>query len=137
MAGELILDTGPLVALLDEDQKAHDRCREFFSHWTRPVLSTEAVLTEATHLLARVRNGPEACLDFFLRGAALLVPVSRARVERSRELVHRYADIPMDYADATLVALADEIGTDRVFTLDRRGFETYRLRRKRAFKIVP
>jgi hypothetical protein len=56
MAGELLLDTGALVSVLDRSQVHHGRCVRFFSEWDAPVLSTEAVLTEATHLLGRVRN---------------------------------------------------------------------------------
>jgi len=52
-------------------------------------------------------------------------------------LVRKYRDTPMDYADASLVVLAEELGTDRVFTVDRRGFATYRLSGRRAFRIVP
>jgi hypothetical protein len=51
--------------------------------------------------------------------------------------MERYQDVPMDYADGTLVALGEETDTDQVFTLDRRGFSTYRLRGKKAFRVVP
>ncbi|MCP6769145.1 hypothetical protein NL529_30290, partial [Klebsiella pneumoniae] len=74
MAGELVLDTGALVSLLDRSQTHHAVCRDVFEHWTGPVVSTEAVLTEATHLLSRVARGPAACVDFFLAGGASLVP---------------------------------------------------------------
>jgi hypothetical protein len=101
------------------------------------VLSTEAVLTEATHLLGRVRNGRKACVEFFLDGGAVLVPATGPSLRRVRELLHEYADLPMDYADATLVVLADEIGTELVFTTDRRDFRIYRIRGRKSFKVVP
>jgi predicted nucleic acid-binding protein len=75
--------------------------------------------------------------EFFLRGAALLVPSSRATLLRVAELMEKYRDVSMDYADGTLVALGEEAGTDQVFTLDRKGFSTYRIRGKKAFRVVP
>jgi hypothetical protein len=137
VAGELLLDTGGLLCLLDRSQKQHEACARFFAEWERPVLGTEAVLTEATHLLGGVRGGREACLDFFLCGAALLVPTTRSSLRRSRELVRRYSELPMDYADATIVALAEELGTNLVFTTDRRDFAVYRIRGRGRFEIRP
>jgi uncharacterized protein len=55
----------------------------------------------------------------------------------ARRLMERYADVPMDLADALLVALAEELGVGSVFTLDRRSFSTYRWRRSRRFTIGP
>ncbi len=137
MAGELLLDTGALVSLLDLSQTRHREFVDFFEDWQGPVVSTEAVLTEATHLLSRAPRGIETCLDFFLRGGAVLVPSSRAALDRCRQLVTKYADLPMDYADATLVALAEELETALVFTTDRTDFEIYRWRGRNAFKVVP
>ena len=136
MAGELLLDTGALVSLLDRSQKHHVAFARFFREWDRPVVSTEAVLTETTHLLGRMNRGPQASLDFFLSGGAVLVPATKASLRRSRELVNQYSDLPMDYADATLVVLAEEMGTNVVFTTDRRDFGVYRVKGRR-FQIVP
>ena len=137
MAGELILDTGALVSLLDRSQKHHEAFARFFGEWRRLVVSTEAVLTEATHLLGGLKGGREACVDFFLSGGAVLVPASRASLRRARDLVMQYSDLPMDYADATLVVLAEELGTNRIFTTDRRDFGVYRIRGRRRFEILP
>ncbi len=137
MAGELLLDTGALVSLLDRSQARHQEFVRFFSGWRATVVSTEAVLTEATHLLGRIPGGRRTCLDFFLSGAAILVPASAASLRRCRELVERYADLPMDYADATLVCLAEELDTNLVLTTDRRDFAVYRLGARRRFRIVP
>ena len=137
MAGELLLDTGALVSLLDRSQKNHRAFVEFFEDWDRPVVSTEAVLTEATHLLGGLPAGRQACVDFFLSGGALLVPATTASLRRSRDLVGQYSDLPMDYADATLVVLAEELGTNLVFTTDRRDFGVYRIKGRRRFEILP
>lgn len=137
MAGELLLDTGALVSLLDRSQKNHRAFAGFFGEWDRAVVSTEAVLTEATHLLGGLPAGRQACVDFFLSGGALLVPATTASLRRSRELVSQYSDLPMDYADATLVVLAEELGTNLVFTTDRRDFAVYRIKGRRRFEILP
>lgn len=137
MAGELLLDTGALVSLLDRRQIQHRRFSEFFSSWHGAVVSTDAVLTEATHLLGRIPRGRELCLEFFLAGGAALVPADLSTLRRCRVLIEKYADLPMDYADASLVVLAEELGTDLVFTTDRRDFEVYRFDKDRPFQILP
>ena len=137
MPGELLLDTGALVSLLDRSQRLHAHCTRFLEEWRGTIVSTEAVLTEATHLLGRVKGGKQACLDFFIGGGALLVPSADASLRRCRKLLEEYADLPMDYADSTLVALGEELGTNLVFTTDRRDFSVYRLRGRRHFRVLP
>jgi hypothetical protein len=137
MAGELLLDTGALVSLLDESQARHREFVDFFDSWRGAVVSSEAVLTEATHLLGGVRGGTEACVEFFIAGGAVVVPSSQATLRRCSELLRKFADLPMDFADATLVALAEELQTDLVFTTDRRDFSLYRWNRARRFQIRP
>ncbi len=137
MAGELLLDTGALVSLLDRSQKHHRGFAKFFGEWDRTVVSTEAVLTEATHLLGGLPGGRQKCVDFFLSGGAVLVPATTASLRRSRDLMSQYSDLPMDYADATLIILAEELGTNLIFTTDRRDFALYRINGRRRFEILP
>ena len=137
MAGELLLDTGALVSLLDRSQTHHAACRRAFEEWSGAVVSTEAVLTEATHLLGRVAGGRAACVRFFLSAGALLVPSSPTSLKRVGVLLDKYADVPMDFADATLVALGEELGTSFVFTTDRTDFSIYRLNDRKSFRILP
>lgn len=137
MAGELLLDTGALISLLDRDQVHHLRFLEVFEGWRGVVVSTEAVLTEATHLLGRTPAGRERCLDFFLSGGATLVPPSLTMLRRCRVLLEKYSDLPMDYADATLVVLAEELETDLILTTDHRDFQVYRFGRDRPFRLLP
>lgn len=100
-------------------------------------VTTEAVLTESLHLLAKTHRGADNCLRFFIRGAATLAPASRSALVRSREIMEQYADLPADYADASLIALGEELGVHTVFTLDRRGFSAYRDRAGKAFEMRP
>ena len=125
------------ASLLDRSQTHHLRCRRAFADWTGPLVSTEAVLTEAIHLLAAVHGGRAACVDFFLSGGALLVPSSMTSWQRVRKLLDKYAALPMDFADATLVALAEELDCTSVFTTDRSDFSVSRVKGRKPFRIVP
>jgi predicted nucleic acid-binding protein len=137
VAAELLLDTGALVSLLDRSQTHHAACRRLFDDWDGAVVSTEAVLTEATHLLAGVHGGAATCVEFFLAGGALHVPSTTGSLKRVRTLLNKYANLPMDYADASLVALAEELGTTLIFTTDRTDFSVYRLKDRKPFHILP
>lgn len=136
MAVELLLDTGAFVALVDRSEQRHVDCVAALEQWTGPVMTTEAVLTETLYLVASW-NAQRVCLEFFFRSAFLLLPSSPASLRRAATLMEKYHDLPMDYADATLVALGEELQTDWVFTLDHRGFSTYRLRGKKPFHMIP
>jgi predicted nucleic acid-binding protein len=114
-----------------------ERCLAVLEEMDGSLISTEAVLTEATHLLSRDPRGVAAGIDFFLRMEVRLIPTTSEKLVRCRELTERYANLPMDFADASLVAAAEETGIGDIFTLDRRGFSTYRFGRNRAFRIVP
>jgi hypothetical protein len=131
----LLVDTGALVCLLDRSQGAHREFVDFFDAWTDQIVTPEAVLTEATHLLARVHGGTAACLDFVLSGGAVLVPAGSISVRRARELMLQYADCPMDFADATLVVLAEDLNTNVVLTTDRRDFSVYRIGGRKRFTV--
>lgn len=136
-ADRALLDTGVLVAFLHRDDRAHDAAVETLRRFRGVLLTSEAVLTESMHLLGRTRGGPVACLEFFLRDGAFLVPSSRGSLARCRTLMRRYDDLPADFADATLVALAEETDTWTVLTLDREDFSVYRGGDGHAFTIHP
>jgi hypothetical protein len=137
VAHELLLDTGAFVALVDRSERRHRDCVAVLDEWSGPIVTTEAVLTETLYLVGPRRQAQKLCLEFVLRGAFALIPQSQASLRRASVLMERYRNVPMDYADATLVALGEELGTDLVFTLDRRGFSTYRLNQRRAFQVLP
>ena len=137
MAVELLLDTGAFVALTDRDEETHAGCVAALEGWTGPIVTTEAVLTETLYLVGPRWRDQKKALEFVLRGAFQLVPQSAKSLRRVAVLMERYRNIPMDFADATLVALGEELETDWVFSLDRRGFSTYRLNQRKPFRILP
>jgi predicted nucleic acid-binding protein len=137
VAVELLLDTGAFVALVDRDEKAHAACVAALESWTGSIVTTEAVLTETLYLVGPRWQDQRNALEFVLRGAFQLVPQSAKSLQRVAALMERYRNVPMDFADGTLVALGEELETDWVFTLDRRGFSSYRLGQRKPFQIIP
>lgn len=137
MANELLLDTGAFVALVDRSEKRHANCVAVLDQWRGTIVTTEAVLTETLYLVGPRWQAQKVCLEFLHRGALVLVPASQTSLNRVAVLMEKYRNVPMDYADATLVALGEELGTDLVFTLDRRGFSAYRLNQRKPFQLLP
>jgi predicted nucleic acid-binding protein len=137
VADELLLDTGAFVALVDRDEKTHADCVAALESWTGAIVTTEAVLTETLYLVGPQWRAQKSVLEFILRGAFQLVPSSAKSLQRVAVLMERYRNVPMDFADATLVVLGEELETEWVFTLDRRGFSTYRIGQRKAFQIIP
>lgn len=133
----LLLDTGPVVALLDRNDSHHDWIRPRISMVTGPLVTTGAVVTEATFFLQNAKGGMDRLCQFLAQGQIRILDCFRPpTLKAAAILMERYADTPMDFADATLVLLAGELGTNRVLTLDERGFRTYRHGRNRSFQLV-
>jgi predicted nucleic acid-binding protein len=133
----LILDTGPIVALLDRRDPLHEWVAPRFAKVSGPLFTTGAVVTEATYFLQNVRDGVARLFEFLAQPRIrILDSFLPSGLGAAAILMQRYADTPMDFADATLVVLAGELGTHRVLTLDERGFRTYRLGRNRSFRLI-
>ena len=137
MANELLLDTGAFVALADRSERRHADCVAVLDGWSGTIVTTEAVLTETLYLVGPRWQAQNLCLEFLFRGAFVLIPPSLASLRRVAVLMETYRNIPMDYADGTLVALGEELATNRIFTLDRRGFSAFRLNQRKAFELFP
>lgn len=133
-----ITDAGPLIALIDADEPDHDRCREALDQLRLPLLTTWAAFTEAMYLLGRAAGwtGQSALWRLFLRGDLVVTAPTEAANTRAARLMETCADRPMDLADATLVALAEERDDNRVFTLDG-DFHVYRFKGRRRFDVIP
>ena len=133
----LVIATGPLVALLDRSERNHVACVEIVRNWRGKIVTTEAVLTEALYLLSSTWHAQQNCLELFTREAILLIPPTPETLRRIATLMKKYQDVPMDYADATLVVLCEELDTNAIFTLDRRGFSVYRMNQRKPFVVLP
>lgn len=133
-----LTDTGPLVALLDRDEPDHARCVEQLRSLSAPMLTTWPVLTEAMHLVGDGLGWPgqEALWRTVRRGDLQLADLQASTADRMEQLMSKYRDVPMDFADASLVAVAEERGLATVFSLDRQ-FHLYRLLGRRPFVLLP
>jgi predicted nucleic acid-binding protein len=133
-----VTDAGPLIALIDADEPDHERCREALDQLRLPLLTTWPAFTEAMYLLGRAAgwNGQSALWRLLSRGDVAVAAPTDAANGRAARLMETYADRPMDLADATLVALAEERDTNRVFTLDG-DFHVYRFKGRRRFDVIP
>lgn len=136
-ARDVLLDTGPLVAALDSRDQWHERCTALWPSLLDRCLTTEAVVTEACHLALRGGGPPYAPLEFLLTAEIPILGLESSGYRRAATLMERFAKVPMDFADACLVALSEALNISTVFTIDRRGFGAYRRPRSRQFAILP
>lgn len=132
-----ILDTGPWIALIDRSESMHTRCVQWFKDYSGKLYSTEAVLTEVLYLLNFSVKAQTAVIDFVLKSVIELIPASDESLQKVRTLIKKYSDLPMDYADATIVCLAMDTGIRNVVTFDKRDFSIYRLKKNQPFVIMP
>jgi uncharacterized protein len=131
-----LLDTGPLLALLDRSEPEHNLVRGFMLQFRGArLVTTGAVVTEAS--LSDVQNGSASLASFLDASAAEVRDVfSPNALSAAVRLMSKYADIPMDFPDATLVWIAQSSGIDGILTLDRRGFSSFRFGKNRRFKLL-
>ncbi len=131
----VLLDTGPLTALLNPNDEWHAWARETMRRLPTPLLTSEPVLTEAAYLLRR--EGCDADEIFALAEEGIIKVGLRFEDERSslRELMARYRNVPMSLADATLVRLAELNDKARLFTLDT-DFRIYRCHRNKVIPVL-
>jgi len=132
-----LLDNGPLVAYLDASDKDHSRVAARLEPFTGQLVATSAVITEAMYFLSEVPRGPALLAEFVAESGLQVVDFSDAEeLADAARRMEKYGDLPMDYADATLVLLAERLGVFHVLTLDRRGFAVYRSASGKHFTLV-
>jgi predicted nucleic acid-binding protein len=130
------IDTGPIVAMFDRSDDKHALCMEAFKGIRQPLLTTWPVLTEVFYLLGFSHTVQDDLWEFIQRGVVAIYDMDGPAQKRCRELMKKYHDLPMDLADASLVAAADAANTRTIFTLDR-DFKIYRTSQNRRFKLLP
>lgn len=133
----ILVDAGPLVALIHADDRHHARCREALKKIREPLGTVWPALTEAMYLLGFSSTAQDALWRLLERDAVKILSLDASDVPRMRELMRKYNDLPMDFADAALVRVAEREKIPRIFTIDRRDFEVYRPRGLRRFAILP
>lgn len=132
----VLVDTGPLVAVIDADDAFHDRCVQALKEIRQPLFTVWPVITEAMHLVGSL-IAQEKLWDVLEEGGLHLLPLETADMSRMRELMKKYADLPMDLADAALVRVAERDALHTVLTIDRSDFSVYRLQDGKKFRLLP
>jgi len=132
-----LADTGALLAYLDAADRWHDRCRPAFSQFRLPLTTSTAVLTELFHLVGDSARELAVAWKFVRSGALTVATLSDRDLPDLEALMRKYHDRPMDYADATLVHLAQRESLSTVFTIDHDDFETYRVGGRKRLRILP
>jgi len=133
----VLVDAGPLVALIDAGDRSHDACVKTLRSLRDPLITVWPAFTEAMYLLGGSWRAQNALWSRLETDALALAPLDAADAPRMRELMEKYRDLPMDLADAALVRVAEREGLARIFTLDRRHFSIYRPGRRRRFAVLP
>ncbi|MDW8289616.1 MAG: PIN domain-containing protein [Armatimonadota bacterium] len=135
----ILCDTGPLIALADHSDAQHIRCREIAKTFPSvPLVATLPCLVEAMYVLGK-RGGVFAqnqLWQLWEQGKLRVHCPSEEELGRMRELMEQYRDVPMDFADASVVAAAEALGILQVFTVDSH-FYVYRLRDGAPLTVVP
>ena len=133
----ILVDTGPLVALIHQDDNQHRICKQTFLTFSEPLGTVWPVLTEALYLLNFSWEAQNALWEIIQAGVVEILPLGTDDVARMRDLMRKYRDLPMDLADAALVRVAERERLRRIFTLDRRDFQIYRPSRIGRFAVLP
>ena len=129
----ILLDTGPLVAALARDDRAHAWAKEQFETLAGPFLTCEAVITEACHLLRTAERDSSAVLRLLEAGALRLGMDLAKEASAVRKLLERYRSVPAALADACLVRMSELYDSCAVLTLDS-DFHIYR---RHGRKVIP
>ncbi len=133
-----LVDAGAVVALVNRTDRNHLQAVEWFRRFRGELLTTEAVITETAYVLAASAAHQRAALVWFerARAAGLLRVEPVADYEALARIMTQYASLPCDYADASLIALAERTGITAIATIDQRDFSVYRLQGRKRFRIL-
>ena len=133
----VLIDAGPLIALLHRDDVHHTRCAESLRKIHFPIVTVWPAFTEAMYLLNFSWSAQEALWEWVETGVVGILPLGKDDASRMKELMRKYRDLPMDLADAALVRVAERERIRTVFTLDHRDFQLYRPLKIGRFSLIP
>ena len=132
----VLLDTSAIVALLDRSERLHGACADVVQQIEAPLITCEAVITESCYLLRKVAGASDAVIDNVAAGI-FQIPFQLSREAAGvKQILRKYRDRQIDFADACLIRLADEFGTADILTLDG-DFAIYRWGRNKVFRMLP
>jgi predicted nucleic acid-binding protein len=135
MTNTILIDAGPLIALFDKDDHYHSKIKKFIAKNNYKFVSTLAVITEVTHMLDFNISVQVDFLEWIMNKGVILHEIQQNDFPRIIELTKKYSDLPMDFADATLVVAAEKTGIKSIISIDA-DFDVYRLPGKVKIKNV-
>jgi predicted nucleic acid-binding protein len=131
----VLLDTGVVVALLDQSERFHERCARIVKSIESSLITCEAVIAESTYLLRKLPEAPEAVIENVAAGIFQIPFQLSNETSGLKQILRKYRDRRIDLADACLIRLADEFETGDILTLDS-DFKIYRWRRNKPFRML-
>ena len=135
MPKRIIIDAGPLIALFDKDDKYHTDALKFLRDFKGELISNIAVITEVTHLLDFSVRVQIDFLQWVGNGGISIAEIMREDLQRIFELTEKYSDLPMDFADASLVALCERMKIKDIASVDR-DFGIYRTQERQPLRNI-
>jgi uncharacterized protein len=133
----VLVDAGPLVALIDRGDAHHQTCVDALKTIRDPLVTVWPAFTEAMDLLGSSTEGQDALWEMIATQSVTLAPLDHEDAPRLRQLMHKHRDLPMDLADAALIRVAERDKVSRIFTLDRRHFRLYRPAGMARLSLLP
>jgi uncharacterized protein len=130
-----LLDAGVIVSALNKRERHHAVCLRAMEESDQPMYTCEAVIMESCHLLRKTPGAAEAVLANLVHGQFEIAFQLAKSITVIDELMRKYRDTPIDFADACLIHMADELGTGDILTLDS-DFQHYRWRKTRPFNLL-
>jgi len=137
LSGRVLVDTGPIVAILSESDEHHEACVEQLHRIRGPLLTCWPVITEAAWILRAYPRAIRKLLASFHGRPFELVPLGETDLPGIAAVLAKYEGLGIQLADASLVHLANREGIEVMFTLDRRGFGVLRLARGKKLSLIP
>jgi len=131
----VLLDTGVIVASLDRSERFHERCAETIAGTSSALVTCEAVVAESCYLLRNVKGAAAAVVANVAAGIFQIPFSLTTSAEQVGDLLRKYSDSGIDFADACLIQLATDFHIPDILTLDR-DFEHYRWGRNKAFRML-
>ena len=135
MLNTVLIDTGPLIALFDRDDKYHTSILEFIKNTNYRFISTAAILTETMYMLDFNVAVQLSFLEWIMKEGVIIHEIKQSNIKRVIDLTRKYSDRPMDFADATLVIAAEERGIRQIISIDS-DFDIYRLYNKMKIENI-
>jgi len=133
----MLIDTGPLVAVFDKKDESHAICLEIVKSIKTPFITTMPIVTEAFYLLRYSWHTQNKLWEAIEEGLLRIYSIDANMLRRCRELMGKYHDLPMDFADASLVAAAEKENISKIFTLDHNDFKVYKTKSGRSLRLLP